>query len=382
MNNLLLFFLICLPFSAFLIPRLDIWHAQGYYAQTAILIFYCYHLYKKNKPFAILFGWVGLLTSYLFINVQIQTKQLPILVFLPFFNFLCIVILFDVLTTYVNKEFFNKFIKYFSIPFLIILVYSVVQQLGLDQFYRSIDLSLRTVNNNEVVGIIGNPMHNSHFIVICLPVLFMFKGWVRKLLILFTLFVILLTRSSSGFILALVVILFGQLFLKIFNWKEIILGIILGLIVGVLKFHSLDDAIKHFTFSSGRFEVWKNYIPVFIKKPLTGWGLGVINELSLQKQFFNWRHLHLEYYHFAVELGLIAVGIAFWGIVDYFRKFKSAVKDDVTVVMASMFLGFLLTSLFGYPMHLWILSVLGITAYSYLYIGVDDGVKHVIRDKK
>ena len=377
MNNLLLFFLMFLPFCAFLIPKLDIWHAQGFYVQIGVLVFYCYHLFKKNKPLAVLLGWVGILTINQFLNIQIESKQYAILLFLPFLNFLCIIILFDIITTYCNKEFFDKFVKYFNIPFLIVLVYSVIQELSLDQFYRSIDISLKTRNNNEVVGIIGNPMHNAHFICICLPVLFFLKGWRRKLAILFALAVIGLTRSSSGMLVAIAVIAFGQVFLRIFSKKEIILGILIGLIVSVLKFHSFNDAIRHFTFSSGRLQIWANYLPVFIQKPLTGWGLGVVNELARQKQFWTWRHLHLEYYHFAVELGLITVGIAFWGIVNYFKKFDLAVKDDTTVIMVSMFLAFLLTALFGYPMHLWILSVLGITAYSYLYIGVDDGTKHI-----
>ena len=221
MNNLILVFLCLLPFSAFIFREVDIWHGQGYFAQLAILIIYSYHLFKKNKPLSILFGYVGIVTLWQFIEIHIATQQYPVMLFLPFFNFLCVVILFDIITTYANKELFYKFIKYFAISFLIVLIYCVIQKFGLDQFYRSIDKSL-TRNNNEIVGIMGNVMHNSHFIAIGLPVLFFLKGWWRKLAILFALAVIGLCGSSSGILVALAVIAFGQVFLRIFNKWEII----------------------------------------------------------------------------------------------------------------------------------------------------------------
>ncbi|MFH1232162.1 MAG: O-antigen ligase family protein [Planctomycetota bacterium] len=373
MTNLILVFLCLLPFSALIINKVDIWHGQGYYAQGAVLIIYCYHLFKKCRPLSVLFGWVGLFTLFQFVCVQIQTQQYAVKLFLPFFNFICIVILFDVLTTYCNKDFYTRFIKYFSVSFLIVLAYCLIQKLGLDQFYRIIGRS-QEVNNNQVVGIIGNPMHNAHFIAICLPILFILKGWVRKLAIFFALLMITFTGTSTGLITSVIVLIFAQVFLKIFSKKEIILYSIIGISLVILKYPFFLTKIHQFfqpdyNFEKvGRWMRWKDYYPIFLQKPITGWGLGFINEMAKTPQFLNWRHVHFEYYHFAIETGLIGVGLAFWGIIDYFRRFKSVAKDETTVIMASMFLAFLLTSFSGYPMHLWVTSVLGITSYSFMYI--------------
>ena len=354
-----------LPFSALIINKVDIWHGQGYYAQLAVLLIYSYHLFKKNKPLSILFGYVGLTTLIQFVSIHIATKQYPVLLFLPFYNFLCIVILFDIITTYCNKDFFYRFIKYFSISFMLVLLYCLVQKLGLDQFYRSIDGAV-IGNNKEVVGIMGNPMHNSHFIAIGLPVLFILKGWWRKLAIYFALLIIVFAGSTSGLVVSLAVLIFGQIFLRIFNKWEIGIAILLAILFSIFNIHHFN----HIFNPSGRIGIWQGYFPIFNEKPIMGWGLGIINELAKQPKFFQWRHLHFEYYHFAVECGLIAVGLAFWAIIDYFRRFKSAAKDQTTVIMASIFLAFLLTALFGFPMHLWVLSVLGIVSYSYFYRGV------------
>ena len=375
MTNLILVFLCLLPFSALLVNKVDIWHGQGYFAQGAILIIYCYHLYKRNKPLSILFGWVGIFTLLQFIAIQIATGLYAVKLFLPFFNFFCIVVLYDFITTYCNKEFYTKFIRYFSVSFFIILIYCLIQKLGLDQFYRSVNLELKG-NNAQVVGIIGNPMHNGHFLAICFPLVFALKGGLRKLAITFALFVILLSGSLAGFIFSLIVLIFAQIFLKIFSKREVILLSVLGIIATIYVFPFISLKISHlFTlegshWGAGRLTQWKQYWPVFTQKPITGWGLGTINELAKTPMFLNWKHVHLEYYQFAIEVGIIGLGLALWGIIDYWRRFKSAVKDETTVIMASIFLAFLLTSLSGYPMHLWVLSILGIVSYSFFYRGV------------
>ena len=87
-----------------------------------------------------------------------------------------------------------------------------------------------------------------------------------------------------------------------------------------------------------------------------------------------WRHAHLEYYQVGVELGFVGLMLLLWCIWDYFKIFRT-LKTDLTIRLASIFLGFCLLGLFSFPAHLWIMSAMGMIAYSWLFAlkGVNDG---------
>ena len=363
----ILILLCVLPFSAvfFMMANLkiDIWHSQGYFAQAGILILYCIHLFKKNKPLSLLLLWSGLLTFYLFVNIHSQTQQYAALVFFPFFNFLCMVILFDIITSYLNKKDFEKIYKYLSLSVAIVLVYCVLQKLNLDQFYRSMN---DAVLSDSLVGTVGNTMHLSHYLAICIPFFLINNKVAGKIGVLATLGIIILSGSSSGLFVALAVLAFYSCFFPIFNKKEIILLVLIGAIALVVKHPDIPTLAKDLIYSNGRMEIWKKYLPIFAEKPITGWGLGIVNGFAQKEPVLGWRHLHNEFFHYAVELGLIGVGFIIWGIVDFFRRLK---KEKLSVISASVFLGFILTSLFGYPSHLWLLSSMGLISYSYFYTG-------------
>ena len=363
-SNVFLIIICFLPFAhllSFATTKVDIWHAQGYFLQLGILVLYFLHLFKRSRPLSLLLLWAGLSTFYYWIYFHITLNQYPTFVFLPFFNFLCLVILYDLIIHYLNKDIFLKLIKYLSFSVGLILIYCVLQKLNLDQFYKSLNPA---VEKDTVVGTIGNSMHLSHYLAIALPLFLIYKGEIRKLLILFCLFAIFLTGSISGLFIALIVLIFYSFFERVFTLKEIALLGLLAVLVFVFKFHNLKNILENLS-SSGRIDIWKKYYLVFKERPITGWGLGVVNGLAQKKEFLGWRHLHLEIYHFAVELGLISVGLIIWGIIDYFKRLQ---KDKAGLIMASVFLGFLIASCFGYPCHIWLMASLGIISYSYNYL--------------
>ena len=358
--------LLCvLPFAHFLLKGVDIWHAQGYFLQIGILLLYCLKCFRHSKPLACLLAWAGLLTIYICYTIQAESKQYAITIFLPFFNFLCGVILFDCVTSFLSKDFFNKYLKYFSFSILAIGLYAVLQKFGLDQFYNGL-----AGGKDEVVGTIGNPMHLAHYLSVCLPVVFLLKNNLRKIGILLLLSIIAITGSVTGLIIAVLLIILGQYFLKIFSVRESIFIGILIIALCFLQYKNLSGIFHNFTFSGGRVEIWQKFFPIFQKKPITGWGLGTVNAFAKQAQFIGWRHLHNEYYHYALELGLIGLGFIVWGIVDYVKRFIAGIRNEVSTSIFLMFLGFCLTALFGYPSHIWLISALGIIGYSYQYLEV------------
>ena len=363
MNILFIGLFLVLPFSNFLFTKLDMWHAQGFFFQVGLLVAYSLHIFKKNKPLGSLLLWSGLLTSYYWLIILEQGKGYAVQVFLPFFNFLCMVICYDLIVKYPTKENLQKLLTYLTIPVSLVLIYALLQRLQLDQFYSGL-----AHGPDKLVGTIGNPMHLGHYLCICLPCFLMLSGEWRKIGILAILGIIILTQSMTSLCIAVIVLIFCSCFKRIFKLREILLIGVLLVLFYALQYNTINDAIKNFTFSQGRFEFWSKLFPVFKQKPITGWGLGIMNALAQQKEFLGWRHVHNEFFHFSVELGLIGFSIIIWGVIDYFKTFWKIKGESLSVILAGMFLAFTLTSLFGYPAHLWISSGMAILAYAGMYL--------------
>jgi len=367
-------FFCLLPFAHFIFQKVDIWHAHGYFFQLGILTLLTLDIWKKNKPFSLLVFWIGSLTMFYWITFQIKNGIYAVGMLLPFFNFICMVLLYQWATKHLTKEMVTKFGKCFSIVLFVLLGYGVLQHLNLDQFYKSIwnaNTSPDMLQPDYTVGTMGNPMHFAHFLAIACPLFFFLKRNWCFIGLISTIGVILLTGTASGLITTLIVIVFFNIFHRIFTRREILLSTFLSLLVAYWKFNS----IKVFFSDAGRFELWGKFVELFQGRPLTGWGLGMVNRYAISngitigadKLFV--RHTHCEYYHFAIEIGVIGLVLIIWGIIDYYKKFTFAKKDKVNVCMASMFLGFLLSAILGFPAHLWMLAGLGIIGYSFLYGG-------------
>lgn len=347
------------PFSNFLFTKLDIWYTQGYFVQLCILTLFGIRLYLKSKPFGMLFTWAGLLTLSYCVATQVSVKQLPILLFLPFFNLVCIAVLFDTITSFAKKETYETILKWYPIILLVVSVYAILQKLNLDQFLTHFNTKYFP---DQVVGTMGNQMHFSHYLTICLPMLFCWVNKYRNPLIVLVLFAMVLSGSFSGLLIAIVLIITYSFYNRLFSNREICL--FLTLVVLVLLFKRPDLG---FISNSGRYAIWEQYLNVFKDKPITGWGIGIVNALaSKEGAFYGWRHLHNEFFHFTVELGLVGLGIIVWGIVDYFKRMK---RDPISISINLVFVAFLMCSLFGFPAHLWVLSTLGLLAYSFNYLG-------------
>lgn len=361
-------FLCLLPFSHFLFRTVDVWLAQTIFAQLGIVLFICMELWKDNKPLATLLFWVSGLSATNCISFHNQTHSYSGFVILPYFNFLLAIIFYWIVTRHIRKEDIYRLAKYFSIVLLVICIFAILQRLNLDQFYKSVYVDQ---DWDYVVGTIGNPLHFGHFLVLTMLLLFLLEKRVYSLGLCLLLFIIYLTGTTSSMVIALGLLMFYLFFHRLYSIRVIVFS---SIVLGVLIFlyfntHSLSAMLE----DGGRFENWKEFYPHFQLRPITGRGLGAVNNLAETYKITTdsgrliFRHMHNEFYHFAIETGLISIGIILWGIIDYFRKFCVAVKDKVTVCMVTMFIGFLLCCLVGFPAHLWVLAVWGILGYAYIY---------------
>lgn len=340
------------PFGIFLFRPLDPWHGMGMYIQLAILILFALSL--NNKPLGALTIYLGLLTALVWGLTLLRHQQYAIKIFLPYFNFLCFVILYKLIQDNVDRNTIICLFKWLSNSLLLLLGYCVLQVLSLDPFFKDASISN---NPDQLVGTIGNPGHLGALLAIIQP--FFFNN---KLALILLWILLILTHSASGVVVGIIVLLF-YLWHKRNYYFYTLLSI--SSIAGIIALYLHRE---FFTFSS-RLWVWQKTWELFQtgKSQIIGLGLGSFNLLNLnQGATKRWGHLHQEYLQILFEAGIIGLCLVIWCIYDYFKTFREK-RDDLTIKIASIFLGFCLLGLFSFPAHLWLISLFGVLSYSLLY---------------
>ena len=358
--SLILFFTL-LPFGNFFFRGMDLWHGVGMYVQIGVLAIFSLSLFKYNKPLGLLTFWLGLLTSIIWYEVFQKTNNYAIKIFLPFFNFLTIVILYKLIVEYINTEYLEKIFRYLSYSLLIILFYCVLQYFNLDQFFKHYSVAGA---KDQMVGTIGNQSHLAGFLALIIP--FFFNNIYALILIGL---LITLCNSASGIIIGISIILFYLFHTHRQRFYGVLSGSIMCMIMGFIFF-------RNFFSFEGRLELWKRVYQVFTEKPITGQGLGTFSlmQIKLLPNETIWRHVHNELYQLALEAGLIGLFLAIWCIYDYFRTF-TVFKTSLTIKLASIFFGFCILCLFSFPCHLWLISIIGLLSYAGVYIIKKESLK-------
>lgn len=347
--------------ACFLFPKIDMWHAQGIWSQALILLLFSYSFFSrpkfiepKNTPLMLLNLWIGGQTMFICALSQHYNKY-DITHFFPYFNFLCILILYKIIVQYLNISDIEKIIKLLRYSVIVTLLVCVLQFFDISQFFSLIhDIKIGDINpfyNNLVTGFIGNGTHLSGFLATMIP-LFLWKRTREDWLCLILMAIILLTLtgttkgdvSASGIITAIVIALY-------FTWKKsrkyffVLLSVcILGSIGMFLHDHNIVN-------NNGRFLLWSYYLGLLKKCAVTGYGLGTVNAIYTHTPSPDTRHLHLEYLHFLFETGIIGLAAIAYFIKD-FLSIKT--NSDMELLNKSMFIGFLVSCLFNYPAHLWL----------------------------
>jgi O-antigen ligase len=338
---------------------LDIWQAQGMVFQLGLLMILIYAVYSKlkNISLAYLFLWIGLSTSYFWYYSIVQYGKYAVQTFFPFFNFICFILFYRLSIEFLNREAIEKIFKFLSYSVFIVLCYCVLQKLNLDQFYN--DYGHPEVD--DLVGTIGNSSHLAGYLALCQP-LFFKKSWFNYISLGILWAVILFTASASGFFTGLFILIGWLVYKK--QYKPLAL-LALVCVLLVVIFHK---KLPYFMWNNYRFWTWGEIWKEFIKKPITGWGLGIMNVWKLTIANMKMRHAHSEYVQVLAELGVIGFGLVLWCIGDYIKRFVKLPKDDLTVKVFLIFTGFCVLALVNFPGHLWLLSSMGMMGYSFLFV--------------
>jgi O-antigen ligase len=369
------FLFLCLfPWAPLFIKGVDLWHGQGHAAQVGILLFFCFSFVLSRKsiviriwPVAVLVLWVGLQTLSVSL-ASLRAGQYALVPLVSFFNFLCIVIFYKLCLDYLTAAGVTKIIKYLPYALVGLLGFCLLQKLGVAQFTQQIESVVHHPQHDKflVTGYLGHPTHLAGYLGMCLPLFFGRRVFniicvavVSGILLLFT--GMSYTVSLSGIITGAVVSLYYVFFT---SRKLFLLVLVIFVVAGAVTYHTSGaQARQRLLCPEGKLTLWYNYLVLSKPKFITGRGLGTVNALALADGRRD-RHVHNEFLHAHVELGLLGLLAILYLVVDFFRVPLPAHKYVIT--LRACFLGFLITCLFNWPGHLWAVTVMA----AFFYAGI------------
>ena len=288
--------------------------------------------------------------------------------FLPFFNFLCLIIFYQICTQ-ISAWDYRIILKCLAWVVVGTLIWCIVQAFGVDPFFSLLKgVPIMTEGKESVVvGFVGNFTHLSAYLGMMLPLLFMLRkrlAW-SSVAVLFVIILFFVnygqyTVPITGIITACVTFLY-------YMWKTNRKGFIIAVSIlcvsaGIYYFNLSEIARKALISSEGRLGEWTAYIPTIKKHFLFGQGLGAVNIASIVSGS-PMNHSHCEYIQMLVEIGFVGLVAIGYCIYDTFR---GKIDTHETVIMKAVLLGFLVQSATLFPAHLWLM----ITPVVFCYAGV------------
>lgn len=358
-----------LPFSHFIFQKFHIWMAHGLWFQIGLLVLFCYALFDigvrsgiANKPLALFTGWLGFITAYNWCLVLKVTEKYPVILFFPFFNFLCFVLFYQIATRHLTYDTVNIVLRYIRYAVTVLLLYSVLQIFDLEQFYKMIGEARGKV---DYVGTLGNASHLGGYLALCAPLFFRRKR--RDLLALILLWlVVLFTKSASGIAGCAVGLVTFHLFRKRYHTATILSLCLIGVGIVFYRLH------PEFFNNEGRVFIWIEVWQRCVDRFITGYGLGVMQVWRLKHITSYWLHAHQEYLQLLAEGGIISLLLLLGVLKHYYATVINNCNGTVTR-LASVFTVFLTLCFFTFPAHLWLMASMGMVGYSFVYALSDKG---------
>ena len=354
--------------------RIDMWHAQGQFAQMGILVLFCCsflygsrRILVKNIPLGSMVLWFGLMMVYFQYQAILISRYNNSGSFLTFFNFLCVVLFYWVCVQSLNREDIKTILKWFSYSVLVILFFCVLQAFEVSQFFKVFNNILHQQKHPAVVGTIGNNVHLSGYLGICLPLFFGRKLFNILSVILIWIIILFFTNFDGPIAISGVIV--GLASSGFYLWKVNKKLLIVLALIGVLIFTMLSfiDKSPNLFSWSGRQTIWSKYFNYSKDTFITGKGLGAVQVYAekFDTNISKFRHLHNEYLQVLFEAGLIGLLILFWALWDFLRLKIN--EDKTSITLRAMFFGFMVSCFFNFQGHLWVITVLAMFCYASVY---------------
>jgi len=363
------------------------WNAQGLWVQVGVLFCFSWSFFEKPKynsprniPLGMLHLWVGLSTAVSCGVIQYKGSY-NVRPLLPYFNFLTLVIMYNMLVQYLNIKQIEKVFVWLRYSIIGTLLLCVLQHFGVSQFFQLLypDYESGLFINNLVSGMIGNGTHLAGFLAMCIP-LFLYRRSREDFLALALLLMVLFALTGQTKLdipISGVIVAFGVGFFYLWRWsKAYTISIFIGFVViGIVVYLNVPlDRYWRFFHSQGRFGWWRDFLLASRDTFVMGKGFGSVFWTGVKTKYP--MHLHNEYIQFLVEGGLIA----FFLIVNFIKVFLETPCDKLGFMFKSIFFGFLLSSLFTYPMHLWLPASYACVSYA-MVVALKERDNSVIDEK-
>lgn len=357
-----------LPFAHFLFPKtLTLWSAQATWAQAWVLGLSAVALSlpsrpkQANWPLTVWVIWVSGLTGMTFFTSVLEAKVYPHVLLMAFLHLLSLIGFYQAALAMWTRHTLQRLFHACAWVSVVVMFYAGLQLANLDQFFDPLPGG---GTHDELSGTIGNPTHLAAYLSLTLPLLLVRTGWGWRLATVANGVLLLRCGSAAGLLGAWV----GSLLTTWLLGQRRLCGIIAGVgLVGGIGMAVVKDGLNPF----GRLAAWQVFWSVFVHRPITGFGPGftlAMTQNAPPGPIHLWHHVHNEYLQIALEQGLIGLGLVLWGLVVTWRWVGRLPKTRELAVCAGILLVFLTNSLLNFPAHLWMLSSLGLMAYTGIYV--------------
>jgi O-antigen ligase len=234
--------------------------------------------------------------------------------------------------------------------------FAILQYVGLDPLKAIAKYNCA----NVVSACLDNPNIVGNYLVLCLPLFFMFNDLRYKLGAAVVLLGVLVTGSHFAMGLAMlgIVVYFISKYRKYkIAWLLLILILLLGfLIIQLCDFGKLSGGM------SGRLPIWNAGIEKLKDNLLFGHGIGIWKTLNVwDDKHTIWLSLHNDWLERTVEMGLIWLLSAIALVVNSLRRVS--LQDEVNYSYLSMFVVFLVMMFGSFPFETPTIAVLGIISF-------------------
>ena len=227
----------------------------------------------------------------------------------------------------------------------LVAIFAIMQYLNFDPFGKIAVYKC----SNKVSACLDNPNLVGNYLVLSLPLFFLFKD--KKFWVGMGLVILGILASKSHFAIFLMGFsILSYLFIRFRHSKSIIISLLGVVVASIFLIFHFDFAKLNLNIS-GRLDVWKVAVTQFKASPLLGQGIGVWKSIMVRTYngpvYTDWTTAHNDWLERLVELGVVGVFLLVLVIVNSLRCFNW--KENTPFMVC--FLTFLVMCFGSFPLE-------------------------------